>query len=494
MKVTIRADASTTIGTGHAMRMLALAEDLVARGHRAELLTLDLPPSLERRFEAAGVEVTKASATIGGKDDERITNGHIADRASDWLVLDGYQFPAGYLRSARGSARALIVDDMGTAPAEADLVLDQNLSARRRDAGDSYGPKYLFGPRYALLRPMFSAFRARPRSDHGGTPRILVTMGGADPMDATSLVLRGLAELGQNRVTIRVIVGVSHPDKDAVAHRVSAYGHELMGDVPDLAADIAWSDLVIGAAGTSALEFACVGRPLVALVLADNQKAVARCVQEMGLGVVVGVLPHVLPSDVASAVHGLLSDPERMRHMGRRGPLTVDGLGATRVVRAMETLGLTLRTANDADATLLWRWANDPQSRAASGRSEPIAWERHLAWLADRSSDPGSSLYIAERPIGSAIGILRFEGPDSEATVSINLGPDARGRGLGSRILELGLERVAAERPIQRFKADIKRDNVPSLEIFRAAGFSEDARSGKDGLVTYHLASPWLTG
>ena len=494
MKVTIRADASGTVGTGHAMRMLALGEGLVARGHRAELLTLHLPPSLERRFEAARVEVIKASAAIGGEDDERFTRRRIVDRASDWLVLDGYQFPAGYLRSVRSSAHALIVDDMGTAPADSDLVLDQNLSAPRRDAEDRYRPRHLLGPRYALLRPMYSGFRGRPRSDHGGPPRILVTMGGADPMDATSLVLRGLAELGRDRVTVRVIVGVSHPAKEAVSHLVSAHGYELMSDVPDLAADIAWSDLVIGAAGTSALEFACVGRPLVALVLADNQMTVARCVQGLGLGVVAGVVPDVLPSDVARAVDGLLSDPARMRDMGRRGPSTVDGLGATRVVRAMETVGLTLRAATDADATVLWRWANDAESRAASVGSEPIALERHVAWLADRSADPGSSIYIAEWPVGSAIGTVRFEGPDSEVTVSINLGPDVRGRGLGSRILELGLERVATERPVQRFRAVIRLDNIPSLEIFRAAGFGQDAGPPADGLVTYHLESPWLAG
>ncbi len=135
-------------------------------------------------------------------------------------------------------------------------------------------------------------------------------------------------------------------------------------------------------------------------------------------------------------------------------------------------VGIRPVTADDAD--LLFAWANDPAARAASFSTEPIARPDHVSWLRARLSDPSCRLWIGlAADDGTPFGVVRFE-PDADgrAVVSINVAPEARGRGLGNALLRAGL--VAARRSLHPigFRAWVRADNVASVELFRTAGFA----------------------
>jgi UDP-2,4-diacetamido-2,4,6-trideoxy-beta-L-altropyranose hydrolase len=136
---------------------------------------------------------------------------------------------------------------------------------------------------------------------------------------------------------------------------------------------------------------------------------------------------------------------------------------------------LTLRVAGGDDLELLWRWANDPVARAASFRSRPIEWDEHVAWFDARTRDPASRIYIIEAG-GESSGVLRFDldGP-ARAVVSINIAPEARGRGLGPDALREGCALVSADDAVSSVTAYIKPDNAASLRTFERSGF---VRSG----------------
>jgi RimJ/RimL family protein N-acetyltransferase len=139
----------------------------------------------------------------------------------------------------------------------------------------------------------------------------------------------------------------------------------------------------------------------------------------------------------------------------------------------------TIRAASVADRELLWRWANDPDARAASFDTERIPWETHVAWLDAKLADPASRIYVVgEGNMPKAV--VRFEGNDEGvAVVSIVVDPGERGRGLGTRALRLSCRSAARELSLHRVDAYIRHANGASITAFERAGFLHVAESGR---------------
>ncbi len=488
----IRADASTEIGTGHAMRMLALTEALRDGGHRVTVASVATTPAIAARFEAEGADLTAVDGAIASADDAAETSRIASAVAADRLVLDGYRFDAAYLHALPGDIRRLVIDDGGVVAVDPeDLVLDQNLGADPRRFAGRPSHRTLVGPRYALLRREFAKRWATGGAAGQRAPdalaRILVTMGGADRHDVTRMALEGLSTLEGRRMEVRAVIGSSHPDPRGIEALARRSGFETVLDATSFADELAWADLIVGGCGTSALEYACVGRPAVGVVLADNQRPVAAAIAAQGLGVVAGEVGSIDAERLASVVASCLADRAALLEMAGRGPRMVDGRGAARVVRALAHPDLALRPAAMADAERLWAWANDPEARRWSIRTDPIPWDEHVAWLAAKLADPRSSIAIAEEA-GSPVANVRLESAADRAVISIAVANDARGRGIGTRVLDLAVD-AARSRAVPAIDAFIKPDNAVSIAAFESAGFRPvtDADLPAPGLLAYRL-------
>ncbi len=124
---------------------------------------------------------------------------------------------------------------------------------------------------------------------------------------------------------------------------------------------------------------------------------------------------------------------------------------------------------------------------------EPIAWEEHCAWFADRLRDEACAFYVAAMPEGDFLGQVRFRLDEERAVVSLSLHRRARGKGLAGPILEQACERLFKDRPdLQDVSAYIRRDNEVSLRSFARAGFREQGSSvfNKLEFAIYRLPRP----
>lgn len=454
MDVVIHADASPTIGSGHVVRCLALAAALRAGGARVTLAAAHILDGLRDRADALGVPVVPRET---------------APRSPDWVVIDGYHLDVAARRHlADPGAPRLVLDDVGGEANDATIALNQNLFASPSGPTRAASGELLAGPHYALLGPEFAgASPARPQPSRAD--RILVTMGGSDPRDATSRAVAALAGLVP-RPTVRVVVGTAHPDRAAVARAAADGGFEIEVNVPSLAPHLAWSDLVVSGCGTSVLEAARLGRPIVGVVLADNQQAVARALERDGLGIVVGRHPTLDLAVLRSAVAELRDDQLRRMTIAKVGPSLIDGRGAHRVVRILATGPLALRAATRDDGDALLAWRNDASARAASFDTQPIAASAHHAWLADRIHSESHRIWIGLLR-GVAVGVVRFAIDAETATISVVVAPEHRGGGIGTRLIAAGCARLAAELGARSVEAWIRPGNDASEAAFRAAGF-----------------------
>lgn len=134
---------------------------------------------------------------------------------------------------------------------------------------------------------------------------------------------------------------------------------------------------------------------------------------------------------------------------------------------------ITVRDAAAEDEERLLAWANDPVTRAAGFHGSSIDAATHARWLAQRLASPASRLYIGledDRPVG----MVRLEpAGDGRYEVGISVAPDARGRGVGRTLLEVGLAAAVADQQLMvgSFVARIRADNAASLALFGGAGF-----------------------
>jgi UDP-2,4-diacetamido-2,4,6-trideoxy-beta-L-altropyranose hydrolase len=461
------------MGTGHVMRCLALAQGWQDLGGDVALLAAELPEALAERCREEGIEVRRLAA---GAADAQVTAAQAAQ--ADWLVVDGYHFDAAYVAAVTGPARRVLqIDDLGMPePSAVGLILNQNVTA-----SPALYPwvtdweNLLLGGRHALLRREFRAPRPERRFE-GPARRLLVSFGGSDPCDFTRRAIEALLRCPD--LQAKVVVGAANPrlaELRALA-APAAERLEVLSAVTAMVPLMDWADFALSAGGSSVLELAARGLPALVVAIADNQTAISEALQARGLMRSLGWHESVSIADLAQVLQDLAADAGARAALSAAALDLTDGRGALRVAEAMLARSaldqLRLRPATEDDARLLLEWANDPAARAASFQGGAIGWEEHVAWLGRRLADPDCLLWLVETPEGEPAGVVRFDlDAEGVATISLNLAPAQRGRGLASPLILAACQELRRTHPTATVRALIKPENTASQKAFARAGF-----------------------
>ena len=494
----IRVDASAIMGTGHVMRMIALAQAWRQSGGNAVFVSADITPPLDQRIRDEGFGMERIKAAPGSREDLAATratvSAHAAGGCSVTVALDGYQFDGDFQSGLKeAGCPLLVVDDYGHADAyHADFVLNQNITERetlyaRRDQAT----QLLLGPRFALLRREFLDNHRAARAVPERATKLLVSLGGADADNVTKKVVEALAGSG---LQVKVAVGGSNPHleslreaaKAATADETSVDLAVNANNMPEL---MRWADMAIAAGGSTCWELAFSGLPSLFIILADNQEQNVHELERQGFGLSLGRHTLLNAGQLRDAVDRLAGDAAWRATFALRGQELVDGLGAQRVTaRLWGNADLQLQPATEADFELLWQWANDPVTRANSFDSSPIPWEQHKGWCCAKLEDPLCRLWVVENPSSGKVGVVRFDAVGSEATVSVSLAPQARGQGYGSRIIAAACQQLFQSSGTKLVRALIKPENKASIRAFERARFLR----GEDTMVNRQAAQEYL--
>ncbi|WP_417243493.1 UDP-2,4-diacetamido-2,4,6-trideoxy-beta-L-altropyranose hydrolase [Celeribacter sp.] len=509
MKVLFRADASVQMGTGHVMRCLTLAVELRSRGHTCVFVCRDLEGHLGQRVTDNGFGLVLLPAPTSGFTpvaddpahalwagvpwDEDAAQTREAAQGCDWLVVDHYAFDARWQAAVlTGETKLAVVDDLADRTHIADLLLDQNLGRRASDY-EGRVPAHcirLIGPRYALLRPEFAQLRdeslARRKETRLG--HILISMGGVDKDDATSQVLDALADCPlPEGCRMTVVMGRNAPWLDHVRAIAKTLRHptQVVVDVPDMAALMVQADLAIGAAGGTSWERCALGLPTLIAVLADNQQAAAAALSCAGAAIDIGrPQSSAFPARLIEALRQSQT-PTLLRALSRSAAAIADGRGVSRVAADLE-LPVVLRRATMEDADAIWQWRDAlPATYFRAGAKPPLA--DHLVWFSRALADPDRRLYVAGSPAMAHLRLDLEQGHGAGeqcAAVSIILAPQARGLGLGGRLLSR-LADVSRAGGLTALTAEVQVENRASLALFRSAGYKQTGL--EDGFFTFRL-------
>lgn len=491
--VVFRVDASNEIGSGHAMRCLALADVLKVSGSRCHFISRHMPEyltaQLDKRGHAftlladSGVEPAGGllhSAQLGTSQraDAEQTLRALSGERCDWLAVDHYALDAKWESVLRKVAsRIMVIDDLADRVHDCDLLLDQTASVNAHVRYDGKVPEHchrLIGVQYALLREEFNEMRGRIKERNGQVKRILIFMGGMDARGGTMYAIDALRKAGADGLRVDIVIGPQNPHLADIQRKCDQFGFSCYVQTHRIAELMASADLAIGAGGTATWERCCLGLPTLVLCVAENQRWLID--QTALLGLVYA--PSIGSTDVdsiAEHLRALRTNPRLLRALSRNCLQAVDGHGTWRVARAMGSGTISIREANQTDAAQVLAWRNHPEIRAASNNAHVIEQSAHDKWYCAVLDDADRFLLLGEDDKG-IVGVVRFDVRDGEAEVSIYLVPGRIGRGYGAGLLQAAEAWLSAKRPdVPVLKAQVLRDNPRSHGLFESCGYKKSS-------------------
>ncbi|MGQ0666821.1 MAG: UDP-2,4-diacetamido-2,4,6-trideoxy-beta-L-altropyranose hydrolase [Nitrospiraceae bacterium] len=501
MKVVFRVDASVRMGTGHLMRCLTLAETLRRRGasvsfvcrahagHAIDMLrNAGIPvAALPTSSRAAGTaEDYAAWLVVTQQADAAETIETLKGAKPDWLIVDHYGLDARWEHALRPHAgKLLVIDDLADRPHDCDVLLDQNywtdVETRYRNLVPA-GCRRLLGPRYALLRPEYAAFRKATPSRDGHVRRVLVFLGGSDLDNVTGMTLEALSAPELRELQVDVVAGANNPHREAIERQVSQRPRTALYDSrPHLADLMAQADMSVGAGGATTWERLCLGLPSLVVSMAGNQIAVCKSLAESRLINYLGPVSNLQPEQLRHGILAMVHDSHGLMDFSSHGHALVDGLGAQRLAELIDPsteTQLRLRPAQQEDAALYFGWVNEAEVRRQSINQDPIPWRVHQEWFRNKLADGDCRLLVLEAST-LPVGQIRFDIEDDEAHVDYSLDPFVRGRHWAVKLITMGVCMVRDSLP-GTLRADVKETNQASCAVFTRLGFTAQSSSSKE--------------
>ena len=302
-RLVFRADGNSTIGLGHLVRLLALADML--RGLAPGVFVVREPtPAVADLVAQADWALHALPAQPLPTEAETLATGFL--QATDVLVLDGYAFDLAYQQRLRQSGCGLVyIDDLRAWPVVADVLINHSPGVAPACYEAPPAARLLLGPAFSLLRRPFIEQAAPPLASPA-LASALVCFGGADPLGLTARTLAALLALPAVR-RIGLLVGAAFGADEALRAAAAAHPereirvHRNLG-AAELVALLQAHDVAVVPASTVLIEALVLGRPALTGYYADNQRALASYVHAHQQAFSAGNFADLAPAALAEAL------------------------------------------------------------------------------------------------------------------------------------------------------------------------------------------------
>jgi len=262
--VIIRADSSSTIGTGHIMRDLVLAKRYFCTD-RVIFATQALSGNINYKIEEMGYEVALLESNEYTAFKTLLETYTPKTVAIDHYGID-YEFEK-KLKTDFPKTELFVVDDLYKKH-HCDILLNHNINAKCQNYKDLLPPytKLLCGAKYTLIRESFyQAKKQKPKKEG-----IMISLGGSDPLGLSLKLARTLKRFELHIYTTSSFAKLQELQKLAFVYRnIHIHLNE------DLAYAMARHKLAIITPSTVSYEALFMGIPFIAIKVADNQESMA---------------------------------------------------------------------------------------------------------------------------------------------------------------------------------------------------------------------------
>ena len=509
MKIAIRADASTEIGTGHIMRCLTLANALRETG--AEIFFLCRPHAgnivdlvCDQGYQVFCLEYPSQESDnlllhsnwLGStqKQDAQQCVQYLKDNIVDWIVVDHYSLDETWELELQPYCRNLmVIDDLSDRRHICDIILDQNFGSTKKKyqhlvPESSY---ILAGSDFTLLRPEFAEWRqySLKRRQLPKIDSLLINLGGVDADNITAQLILQLefCDLPE-KTSVTVVLGATAPhfaEVERVAND-SKYSVTVIVAASNMAQIMSNSDLAIGAAGSTTWERCCLGLPTILVAIADNQQLVASSLAQVGAAQVINQVSE-LPDQINSAKVNLVK-------LSTSSIQISDGQGALRVSRfitesyfGVQKHSLIPYTALTQEQSMfVLEMRNHQEIRQWMHNKCLISKSEHLLFIKGLIFCKDKRFFLVQRgdKILGAINFTDINLKSQKAQFGIFANPFLDEKGRGKTLTTLALQYATKTLNLTNLDLVVIPDNKLAINLYKKFGFIQ-VRESVENNQTY---------
>ncbi len=347
--ILFRADGNGTIGTGHIMRCLSIADGLKRIGEESVFVCADdnmkdFIESRGYRCEVLGTRFDDMESEI-----ECFLCSEIYSESSV-IVVDSYYVSDKYFECIRKEKKVVYIDDLIENAYSADALINYNIYASEDKYISLYSekniekPVFILGTKYAPLREEFTNTKEKNTAEK--PENILIMTGGADPTHiAPKLAERIVKEAEtdtEEKPVFHFVAGAMSGDYDRLKEIETASKGRIVihRNVKDMKSLMDSVDMAVSAAGSTLYELCACAVPTITYVLADNQMQAEKTFLEKGAMLSAGDARDgdVFFDRLYTTISELIKNSSERKHLSQKAFEIADGKGADRIAEILKEL------------------------------------------------------------------------------------------------------------------------------------------------------------
>lgn len=335
--VLLHCDAGPKAGYGHLSRCATLAQGLRATGI-ATRMVVSGGGQAALNFVARQVDQAESAHTaIGTMEDADTMLAQYHSAHCGAIILDSRELNTAYLQRLRSAAYVVILDDDCRCDLPCDILINPHFWVAPEHYGECVASHILAGAAYNLINPAYFSQR-EDRDPTKPLQRMLITMGGEDPWNCTSWLLRHAGDFLTD-YAVDVVVGAAHPalaEVEATARQLTdcRVAYAPAGLMPFVAA----ADVALSAGGTTCYELAAAGVPMAVVALEAHQQDLIDRLTGHRAAVQLASYADKDVSAMRHALEGLLENPALRAALSRSGRQLFAAPGANHVAASIKEL------------------------------------------------------------------------------------------------------------------------------------------------------------
>jgi len=435
--ILFRADSSSTIGTGHIMRDLVLAEQFA--GANIIFATQELSGNINHKIKEKDYAIE-----ILNSNDIKEVNKLIKKYSIDMIVIDHYGIDEKYekqLKIQHSTLKIMSLDDTYEKH-HCDILLNHNIYA------DSSRYKILVpencelrcGAKFTLLRDEFRSEKTKQRKPTQEIKNIFIAMGGADHSNLNIEILK-------------VLETFSNIHANVVTTRANQYLNELQGYVADkenitlhintdqIAKLMHEADLAIVTPSVTVNEVVYMEVPFIAIKTASNQDEMYKYLAKNDYM----ILENFNTIDLKSKIERFLDDTE------------------------MELVNFINLSSDEKKMVLAWR--NHPDIRKWMFTQETISLDNHLKYIESLNEREDRAYFLVKKD-SQAIGIIDFTNIDHESKrTEFGIYSNPTLKSVGNFLMESIIDHAFNVLKVNTLISEVFEENIPAIKLYKRYNF-----------------------
>ncbi|HEX5710240.1 MAG TPA: UDP-2,4-diacetamido-2,4,6-trideoxy-beta-L-altropyranose hydrolase [Sulfuricurvum sp.] len=434
--ILFRADSSSTIGTGHIMRDLVLAQQF--KDANIIFATQNLPGNINHTIEEKRYDIE----LLDSNDIEEVIE-LIKKHAITTIIIDHYGIDYNYEKALKEKTgvEIFVLDDTYEQH-YCDILLNHNIYA---DIQKYKGlvPEYCelrCGAKYTLLRDEFIKQKIKESSTQSHQKNVFIAMGGADHSNINIEILKVLASFAHVHAHVVTTTANAHLEelKKYVPSKPNITLHINTDQIAKL---MHASDLAIVTPSVTLNEIFYMKLPFIAIKTAENQK-------------------------------------EMYQYLAKNDYLVLEKFDPMELNNKLEKLidSLKIELVNFVDLSLndkkmILEWRNHPDVRKWMFTQDTIELHDHLAFI-ESLKNRRDSLYFLVKKGNQDIGVIDFTDIDQKNRMTqfgIYTNPNLTR--IGGLLMESIIDYAFRVLKIDTLTAEVFEKNIPAIKLYDRYNF-----------------------